>query len=639
MFCIHCGMKIESSKFCPYCGAPVEPAPAVNTPSGPAPAAPIETSPAEPSPAEAAPVEPSESLTAPETSVPEWTPQPEPQPQAPQWPPQWTPQQTEPQPQTPQGPGPQVLPTRPVEWQQAVRYDSMNTYQYHQAYDPQNQPGGPNPAEPVKKQKKGGKKTALFIILGIAAAFLVAGAVILLLSLKNCSGGKASGSYLRITTQDGGRYLNDEKGVLCEEADMFYASTSDLKAHLIKRNDRWYYVENGKETRFGDSDSSIITYDQQNLSWVLYEDKNGEINIFRKGNSQDILIGKAGGAYRAISSASGKYFVLNPIREKGSTLYRFSASSGELLTIYDGREDASFYGVDDNGIVYYNVDGRSYITDGKDEVELEEINSVRILEDVLFCAHYNSLTGADPEFYTRPLGMKGELKPLSEEMTEKLKEATSWYYLNSNRFSTGYGISQGAYKQTTNYLLVGYDEDLYLMDLKAGTEEFFMDNIRLGDYDTFWLTEDKQTAYVQSGSMLYKLTRGKNGWEKERVSRRFKSLGGYRGNGLFFEEEDGAVVAYDGKKAVTFEEIGGSLYDVSDDLKSLAYLEDNKVMYIQEEGKKAERLARDNGGSRIAVFQGYVYYINEDGSLARVKPGKDPEIVMEDVRTFSHIVY
>ena len=615
MFCIHCGMKIESSKFCPYCGKPIEPASAVNTPAAPAPAA---------------PVEPAPSQEAPQPKAPQ-APQPQAQ--------QWIPPQPEPQPQAPQAPQPQVIPPQPVQWQQAVRYDQTNTYQYHQAYDPQNQPGGPNPAEPVKTQKKGGKKTVLLIILGIAAALLVAGAVVLILSLKNCSGSKASGSYLLITTQDGGRYLNDEKGMLFEEADDFYCFTPDFKAQIIKRNNRFYLVENGEQTRFGDSDSKIIMYDRQHLSWVLYEDKNGEMNIFRKGNGQDILIGEDSGGYQNKSSANGKYAVINLIRKKGSALYRFSASSGELLTIYDGRESASLYGVDDNGIVYYNRGGKSYITDGKDEVELEEINSLQILEDVLFCAHYDSAKGADPEYYTRPLGMKGELKPLSEEMTEKLKEATSWYYLNPNRFSTGYGISQGAYIQTTNYLLVGYDEDLYLMDLKAGTEEFFMDNIRLRNYDTFWLTEDKQTAYVQSGSMLYKLTRGKNGWEKERVSRRFKSLGEYRGNGLWFEEEDGTFVAYDGKETVRFEEIGGDAFCLSDDLKSFAYLDGSKVMFIQKEGEKAERLAKDNGGRYIAIFQGYVYYVNEDGDLARVRSGKDPEIVLKDVKSFTYLVY
>ena len=215
-----------------------------------------------------------------------------------------------------------------------LRFDICRARQAVIVLDPQNQPGGPNPAEPVKKQKKGGKKTLLFVILGIAAAFLVAGVVILLLSLKNCSGGKASGSYLLITTQDGGRYLNDEKGVLFEEADDFYAFSSDLKAQLIKRNGRWYHVENGKQIRFGDSDSRVVHYDWQNLSWVLYEDKNGDFNIFRKEGGQTIPVKENSAYYQSMSSANGRYLAMGFTYQTRTVLLRFSASSGELSTTY-----------------------------------------------------------------------------------------------------------------------------------------------------------------------------------------------------------------------------------------------------------------------------------------------------------------
>ena len=308
------------------------------------------------------------------------------------------------------------------------------------------------------------------------------------------------------------------------------------------------------------------------------------------------------------------------------------------MTIYDEKEHKNLAGVDDNGNVYYYSREGVHVTDGKDETVLEDVSQLRIMEDVLLCSSNDLTEGTSAAFYTRAKGLKGELKPVSEELAEKLEKATDVFYVYPIRYSEGYGVGQSA-ATLTNSLLIEYDDDLYLADLKSGSLEFFMDNMHLKNPENIRLTEDRKTAYVQTGSTLYKLTRGKDQWEKERLSRRFGRVRGYRGSGLFFEEEDGTIVAYDGKKAVTFEEIGGSLYDVSDDFKSLAYLEDNKVMFIQEEGKKAERLARDNGGSRIAVFQGYVYYINEDGSLARVRPGKDPEIVMEDVKSFLRVAY
>ena len=71
----------------------------------------------------------------------------------------------------------------------------------------------------------------------------------------------------------------------------------------------------------------------------------------------------------------------------------------------------------------------------------------------------------------------------------------------------------------------------------------------------------------------------------------------------------------------------------------MVYVNDNKVMYIRKAGEKAERVAKDNGGSRAVLFRNEIYYINEDGDLLKMKPGSDPEALMEDVAYISHDVY
>ena len=110
MICPKCGRE-SNSRFCVFCGTPLQ------APSAPAVEAPQQ----------------------PQGPQQQWTPPQGGQQQGPQY----QGQQQGPQYQgQSQGTQPQEVQSGPVQWQQAVRYDANSTYQYHQTYDAQNQPGG-----------------------------------------------------------------------------------------------------------------------------------------------------------------------------------------------------------------------------------------------------------------------------------------------------------------------------------------------------------------------------------------------------------------------------------------------------------------------------------------------------------------
>ncbi|MBP5295530.1 MAG: zinc ribbon domain-containing protein [Lachnospiraceae bacterium] len=596
MFCPFCGMKIDDGKFCPYCGASLE------EPSS------------EVIPAEEAP-EIVQEIDAPEAGQEVYVPeagQEIPVPYA-------------------------EIPA--AENEQPVRFDTSNVYAYNQTYDAENPYGGQPAADKDEKAQKNGKKLLLWILLGAAALLLVAGIVVLLFSLKNCGSSQASGSHLLIRTQKGGVYLDDEKGEVVRKADdVIYSSR--FTAALAYVNNKWFFVKNG-ETRIGGSDASLLAVDRINLSWVLYADKNEDVFLFREGK-EDIEVFEDARPAQTKSSQNGKYLALQFNTRKSYTIVLINGPAGEITTIYEAKDNVRLQFVDNDGCVYYtDEDEIGHVSDGKDDVELEDISGGVILEDTLLLMKENK-RGSRYTFYSRPCGMKGEMTALDEKIDEDLLDQL--YSGNAVRFITspfyGYGyiaetVSGTSGYPKTNKLLVDYDRDLYILDVKAGTTELLMENVTVSEMNDFRLTEDMKTAYLRTGSTLYKLTAAKDGWEKERLSRHCTSVKDYRPGGLVYFEEDGAVF-YDGKESVEITESFDAV-DVSDDFKSYAYLDGGKVMYVRKAGEKAERLARDNDGRYILLFQNYVYYINEDGDLARVKPGKEPEVVLEDVISISRI--
>ena len=245
MFCPFCGMKIDDGKFCPYCGASLE------EPSS------------EAVPAEEAP-EIVQEIDAPEAAQEVYAPE-----------------------------AGQEVPVSyaeipAAENEQPVRFDTSNVYAYNQTYDAENPYGGQPADKKDDKARKGGKKLLLPILLGAAGLLLIAGLVVLFLSIRNCGSSKTSGSHLYIRTEKGAVYLDDEKGEVTDKSEGVFFSDG-YKAALVSLGDKWYYAKNGERTRIGSSNTRILVMDGINLSWVLYGDKNGDVCLFREGK-EDVVV-------------------------------------------------------------------------------------------------------------------------------------------------------------------------------------------------------------------------------------------------------------------------------------------------------------------------------------------------------------
>lgn len=598
MFCPFCGMKIDDGKFCPYCGASLE------EPSS------------EAVPAEEAP-EIVQEIDAPEAAQEVYAPE-----------------------------AGQEVPVSyaeipAAENEQPVRFDTSNVYAYNQTYDAENPYGGQPADKKDDKARKGGKKLLLPILLGAAGLLLIAGLVVLFLSIRNCGSSKTSGSHLYIRTEKGAVYLDDEKGEVTDKSEGVFFSDG-YKAALVSLGDKWYYAKNGERTRIGSSNTRILVMDGINLSWVLYGDKNGDVCLFREGK-EDVVVCEDTVPDTYVSSRNGKYAAVQYSTKKNYTILLINGSTGDVTTIYEGKDYARLRFVDDGGCVYYaDDDSVCHVTDGKDDVELEKISGGALLDDTLILLEPNK-RGDQYTYYSRPAGMKGELTDLGEKIDEdlldQLRSSSAARYITSPVNTYGYAteyLSRTTDTPKTNQLLVEFDGDLYILDVKAGTAELLLENVSIQEMNDFHMTEDMKTVYLRADGSLYKLTAAKDGWEKERLSRHCESVMGLRPGGLVYRES-GDVMIYDGKESF---EISDSVdaVDVSDDFKSYAYLDGGKVMYARKAGEKAERLAKDNDGNQVVLFKNYVYYINEDGDLARVKPGSEPEIVMEDVTYIMHLV-
>ena len=66
-----------------------------------------------------------------------------------------------------------------------------------------------------------------------------------------------------------------------------------------------------------------------------------------------------------------------------------------------------------------------------------------------------------------------------------------------------------------------------------------------------------------------------------------------------------------------------------------------KLMYVSAPGKDAECVYEgQNVYGFVAIRNGYVYYVNRENVLVRVKPGRKEETVLENVNTiYTPVLY
>ena len=483
---------------------------------------------------------------------------------------------------------------------------------------PQGGPAGPGngPASgtPVKKEKKGGNKTVLWIILGALAALLLAGGVFLFFALRNGTSRKGSSDpHLIIFTREGGIYIDSEEGVLVEKSEDNNLAYS-LDAVLIERKNRLFYVKNGEETQIGGTGADLYSYDQASLAWVEYVESDGDICMFIPGNLEAVVLAEQGKEQMGwgYPSKNNKYYAYVCYTGKNYSTYSLrivNLSTGENETIFENKYGIGLRGVDDKGYAYYVDDqGKAYVSSGE-EVLIEDVSELMILDDLLLC---KSIYRGEILYYTRPLGEKGELSSLSDKidddtLLEALEDSRKHKFIERVPYgyaaTTIYNSSDG---DPTNLILLEKDGDLYLLDAKAATAELLLEDTTLSRLEAFYLIEDKKQIYALKDTTLLSLTHSDKGWERERITKNCDRLNGvYQAGVVYLEDEK--VVVYDGKEAVKMGN-SGDCFDLSEDLTSLVYIDDSRVSYVDEPGGGTRRIARDSGRYQVALFDKYVLH-------------------------------
>ena len=600
MICPNCGRE-SNTRFCTFCGAPMQ---APSAPAGEAP-------------------------QPPQGPQQQWTPPQGGQQQGPQY--QGQPQGPQYQGQS-QGTQPQEVQSGPVQWQQAVRYDANSTYQYHQTYDAENQPGGDqkgNEKTAKKDGKKGGKKPLLFILLGVGATILIAAGLLIFFGIRN-GWFERKESKLVIVTNDGGIYLNDEKGMLVERSDGYMLS-NDLDCAIICRNDQWYFVKGGEMTRFGRA-GIMLDGRAEDLSWILYHDSDNNVYLYRPGADEEIQIVSKATVSRCLTSRNKQYLYIAAQDGKSFLIYKVDFTAGKITPIHQGKTTVELQFVDDAGYLYYlTMNSEWHITDGEDQT-LEGVRNVALLKSKLLLGEYDKKQKT-MEWYIQDWGAEGERVALSDMIDEEIAKHIDSH--GSARFFQATYNGLGSYgnsscsSATEDEVIVEVDGDLYFVDLVKGTSEPFMKGVICKELKYLFLEKNKKTVYVLIEGDFYRLTRGKENWSKERIARNCDWYTVYE-KGILYGKHD-SVYLWNGKDSQKIGEFNGSDYAVSDDLKSAAFVDGKEIYYIDAPGAEPEAIDRIGDHTYMALFKGYIYYVDRHNDLLRVKPGRDPEVVLEDV--------
>ena len=490
------------------------------------------------------------------------------------------------------------------------------------------------------EEKKGTGRRKLLLIICVAAAVLAAGLAVFLL-VVNQSSATADDDIL-IYTKDGGLYLNGKDGKLVGKSEEIIAIGKD--SAVFRRDGLYYYVWSGKETQIGGTRAKVLRANLGERPWALWKDASENTFLFRPGKGEDIPIFEKTNVGTIRENPGGRYLTLasSGIGPDHLTVLRVDLVSGEVRTLYEEKGKAYLGYADETGAayIYTSIDTGSrqwYVADGESAL-LEGVDQLEAFGGILLTGK-SDRDGGKHSWYTRSPGRDGSLTPLSGAIDEDLLEnvASGKVLSFSQTGADGFYRSTGStFDSDLHDLLVKNGDDWFFIDLKEKTAECFLKGTGDAELKNVQLAGDLRSGYAVSGSTLYRLSRGKTGWEQEQIAENCTFYAAQKA-GIVYTADQSSYV-YDGKKSVRIAD-GGGIVSWSRDLKHFVYTEQEtglmmRLMYVSAPGKDAECIYEGlNLYGFAAIRNGYVYYVNRENVLVRVKPGRKEETVLENVNT------
>ena len=184
----------------------------------------------------------------------------------------------------------------------------------------------------------------------------------------------------------------------------------------------------------------------------------------------------------------------------------------------------------------------------------------------------------------------------------------------------------------TAALYLNDDGELWTLNVKNGDTALLSDEAE--DVTAVRFT-DAKTAYAQIDGEIALLTLGKGEWKAETVCKDAADGMIVSRGGAILALDDGTLTLIDGKKTTEVtDELEGVSWSVSEDGKSVVLLDDGDILYVAKPGAKAEKLAKDAGTATPVIFDGSIYYLNDDGDFCKMSTKGKVEVVAEDIVSF-----
>ncbi len=464
------------------------------------------------------------------------------------------------------------------------------------------------------------KKNGWFKVLAMVLVFAM------LLPAMACGKKSGSGSYELVMRTDKGAWLVGEKGkeVVPKNVDSYWFS-DDFSKSVYLKGSKLYYFDGKNEEQICKDCSSVITTGK-NLGAVLYLNEDGVIMLWTGKDPVETEIEDVEYIISYMLSENGKYaavFVTDDSSD--SFIYQVDMAKGGVAELTD--EPDRLVGVTDKGTVYYlNEDADLCANSGKKETALaEEVTAI------LYCIDEDKFvyTNEDAELVLRGSGEKDKEEVIAEDVQGVVS-------VNAGR-SVGYMGSGSGTAKLWNSLVLYADEDgaAWTLNVKSGDTAMLVDDGDAEDLVDIRFTDGK-TAYAVLDDELVLLTLGKKEWSYETVCKNAADGMFVTRGGAILAIDDDTVTLIDGKKATEItDELDDDYRAFGDDGKSLAFVDDGDLLYVTKPGAKAEKVAKDAADSGIAIYDGKVWYINDDGTLCTVDAKGKVKEIMEDIASFS----